>query len=44
MSIAAPDLVAPVVAFRAWRIVDGRLLSPYIPCRWKGAVMHAALS
>jgi hypothetical protein len=41
MSLAAPDLVVPVVAFRAWRIVDGRLLSPYIPCRWDGAVMHA---
>jgi hypothetical protein len=37
----APDLVAPVVAFRAWRVVDGRLLSPYIPCRWEGPVMHA---
>jgi len=37
----APDLVAPVIAFRAWRIVDGRLLSPYIPCRWEQAVMHA---
>jgi hypothetical protein len=41
MSVAAPDLVVPVVAFRAWRVVDGRLLSPYIPCRWEGAVMHA---
>jgi hypothetical protein len=39
---AAPDLIAPVVAFRAWRVVDGALLSPYIPCRWEGAVMHAA--
>ena len=38
---AAPDLVVPVVAFRAWRVVDGALLSPYIPCRWEGAVMHA---
>ena len=37
----APDLIAPVVAFRAWRIVQGRLLSPYIPCRWEGPVMHA---
>ena len=27
----------PVVAFRAWRVVDGALLSPYIPCRWEGA-------
>lgn len=40
--IAAPDVVEPVVGFRAWRIVDGRLLSPYIPCRWEGRVMHAA--
>jgi len=38
---AAPDLVEPVVAFRAWRILDDRLLSPYIPCRWDGRVMHA---
>ena len=38
---AAPDLVAPVVAFRAWRMVEGRLLSPYIPCRWEGRLMHA---
>jgi len=37
----APDLIAPVVAFRAWRIVQGRLLSPYIPCRWEGPVMRA---
>lgn len=39
---AAPDLVEPVVGFRAWRIVGGRLLSPYIPCTWEGRVMHAA--
>jgi hypothetical protein len=38
----APDLVEAVVAFRAWRVVDGGLLSPYIPCRWDGPVMHAA--
>lgn len=37
----APDLVEPVVGFRAWRIVGERLLSPYIPCRWDGRVMHA---
>jgi len=36
-----PDLVDPVVGFRAWRIVGGRLLSPYIPCRWEGRVVHA---
>jgi hypothetical protein len=38
---AAPDLVEPVVGFRAWRIVGERLLSPYIPCRWEGRTMHA---
>jgi hypothetical protein len=38
----APDLVEAVVGFRAWRVVDGALLSPYIPCRWDGPVMHAA--
>ena len=37
----APDLVEPVVGFRAWRMVDDRLLSPYIPCRWEGRDMHA---
>jgi len=37
----APDLIGPVVGFRAWRLVDGRLLSPYIPCRWEGRTMHA---
>jgi hypothetical protein len=38
----APDLIEPVVAFRAWRVLDDRLLSPYIPCRWDGRVMHAS--
>ncbi len=38
----APDLVEPVVGFRAWRLVGGRLMSPYIPCRWEGRTMHAA--
>jgi hypothetical protein len=39
---AAPDLAAAVVAFRSWRLAGGRLMSPFIPCRWKGRVMHAA--
>jgi len=38
---AAPDLLDPVVGFRAWKIIDDRLLSPYIPCRWEGRVMRA---
>ena len=37
----APDLAAPVVAFRSWRLAGERLMSPFIPCRWEGAVMHA---
>jgi hypothetical protein len=38
---AAPDLLDPVVGFRAWKVIDDRLLSPYIPCRWEGRVMRA---
>jgi hypothetical protein len=38
---AAPDLTAPVVGFRAWRVANGRLLSPYVPCRWEGRTMRA---
>lgn len=37
----APDLIAPVIGFRAWRLGADRLLSPYIPCRWEGRTMHA---
>jgi hypothetical protein len=39
---AAPDLAAPVVAFRSWRLAGERLMSPFIPCRWRDRVMHAA--
>jgi hypothetical protein len=39
--VSAPDLIEPVVGFRVWRVIDDRLLSPYIPCRWEGRVMHA---
>jgi hypothetical protein len=40
--VTAPDLAAPVVAFRSWRVAGERLMSPFIPCRWSGRVMHAA--
>jgi hypothetical protein len=40
--VSAPDLAAPVVAFRSWRLAGGLLISPFIPCRWEGRVMHAA--
>jgi hypothetical protein len=39
--VTAPDLAAAVVGFRAWKVVGERLLSPYIPCRWEGRVLHA---
>ena len=38
---AAPDLVTPVVAYRAWRVVGDRLLSPNIRIRWEGRTLHA---
>jgi hypothetical protein len=40
--VSAPDLIAPVVAFRCWRLAGDQLVSPFIPCRWEGRVMHAA--
>jgi hypothetical protein len=42
VTTAAPDLAAAVVAFRSWRLAGARLMSPFIPCRWRGRVMHAA--
>ena len=38
---AAPDLATPVVAFRAWKIIGERLVSPNIPIRWEGRTLHA---
>ena len=42
MTAGAPDLIRPVVAFRAWKVIGERLLSPNIPVRWEGRVLHAA--
>src|SRR3954451_2795825 len=39
--VNAPDLIAPVIAFRSWRLAGAQLVSPFIPCRWEGRVMHA---
>ena len=30
----APDLIAPVVGFRKWRVVADHITSPYVPLRW----------
>jgi hypothetical protein len=39
--IEAPDLIDPVVAFRNWRIVDGRLRSVYEPVFWLDPMQRA---
>lgn len=39
--MSAPDLLAEVIGFRSWRIANGHLQSPYIPCRWDGRTMRA---
>jgi hypothetical protein len=36
-----PDLASPLVAFRSWRLSGGRLVSPFVPCRWDGRAMRA---
>ena len=38
---AVPDFVEPVVAYRKWRIVDGRLRSLYMPVFWTEAERRA---
>jgi hypothetical protein len=39
--LTAPDVAAPLVAFRSWRLSGGHLVSPFVPCRWDGRVIHA---
>jgi hypothetical protein len=37
----APDLIEPLVAFRSWRAVGGRLRSPYLPVYWDDRLLEA---
>ena len=37
----APDLIEPIVAFRSWRVVDGRLRSVHLPEFWTQRDMTA---
>lgn len=37
----APDLIEPLVAFRRWRVIGGRLRSPYASFFWDEPVIHA---
>jgi len=39
--VEAPDLIDPVVAFRNWRVVDGRLRSVYEPVYWLDPMQRA---
>lgn len=46
LDAVAPDLTAPVVGFRNWRIMRdgprrGELSSPFIPIAWPGPVLRA---
>jgi hypothetical protein len=40
-ALEAPDLIGPVTAFRSWRVVDGRLRSPYQPVFWDERTLDA---
>jgi hypothetical protein len=37
----APDLIEPLTAFRCWRVIDGRLRSPYLPAFWDERLLVA---
>ena len=37
----APDLIEPVVGFRNWRVIDGRLRSLYLPVFWDQRTVRA---
>lgn len=40
--LQAPDLIEPVAGFRAWRVIDGELRSPYVDVVWRERVLRAA--
>jgi hypothetical protein len=37
----APDLIEPLTGFRCWRVVGGRLRSPYLPVFWDEPLLPA---
>jgi hypothetical protein len=41
LPLEAPDLSEALTAFRRWRVVDGRLRSPYLPVFWDERVLPA---
>jgi hypothetical protein len=41
LPLEAPDLSEALTAFRRWRVVDGRLRSPYLPVFWDERILAA---
>jgi hypothetical protein len=41
-AVEAPSLFEPVTAYRSWRVVDGRLRSPYRPVFWDQPTLEAS--
>jgi hypothetical protein len=41
LPLVAPDLSEALTAFRRWRVVDGRLRSPYLPVFWDERILAA---
>lgn len=39
--LRAPDFVEPVIGFRAWRLRDGEIVSPYVDTPWTAGPMKA---
>ena len=39
--VCAPDLIEPVIGYRAWRLRDGELFSPYVEVAWSGGPLRA---
>jgi hypothetical protein len=41
LPLEAPDLSEALTAYRRWRVVDGRLRSPYLPVFWDERILAA---
>jgi hypothetical protein len=41
LPLEAPDLSEALTGFRRWRVVDGRLRSPYLPVFWDERILAA---
>lgn len=39
--VGAPDFIEPVLGFRAWRLRDEQIVSPYVDLPWTGETLRA---